>query len=70
MTREQLVPSFDVTVYIVLDDFGSIGRAYRETDEQMSDLQDVIRNMLAGEYNKPVRVVAFNTAGGWGRDVS
>ena len=25
-----LVPKFDVTVYLVLDDFGKIGRAYRE----------------------------------------
>ena len=29
-----LVPDFDVTVHIVLDDFGKIGTAYRETDEE------------------------------------
>ena len=28
------------------------------------------RNFLAGEYAKPVRVVAFNGAEGWCRDVS
>ena len=26
-------PTFDVTVYIVLNDFGPLGRAYVETDE-------------------------------------
>ena len=26
--------------------------------------------MLAGEYNEPVRIIAFNTAEGWSRDVS
>ena len=26
-------PAFDVTVYIVLNDFGPLGRAYVETDE-------------------------------------
>jgi hypothetical protein len=65
-----LVPSFDVTVYLVLDDFGKLGRAYREADEDRSDLETVVENLLAGEYRNPVRVVAFNTAEGWARDVS
>jgi len=30
----------------------------------------VIRDPLAGEYNYPVRVVAFNTSEGWSRDVT
>ena len=29
-----LVPHFDVTVHIVLDDFGKAGRVYRETGEE------------------------------------
>jgi hypothetical protein len=28
-----LVPDYDVTVHVVLDDFGKIGRAYREVDQ-------------------------------------
>ena len=60
----------DVTVYMVLDDFGPIGRAYLETDEEKCDRETVIRGMLAGEYKKPIRVVAFNTAEGWSQDVS
>jgi hypothetical protein len=65
-----LVPSFDVTVYLVLDDFGRLGRAYIETDEEKADLETIIRGMLGGEYKKPIRVVAFNTAEGWSRDAS
>ena len=65
-----IVPSFDVTVYLVLDDFGRLGRSYRETDESKADVETVISNMLAGEYNKPIRVVEFNTAEGWSRDCS
>jgi hypothetical protein len=57
-----LVPSFDVTVYLVLDDFGKIGRAYREADEVESDLEDIVGGMLNGRYTQPIRVVAFNTA--------
>ena len=65
-----LAPSLDVTVYLVLDDFGKIGRAYREADEQASDLETVINGLLSGQYTKPLRVVAFNSAEGWSRDVS
>jgi hypothetical protein len=65
-----LVPKYDVSVYLVLDDFGAPGRAYRETDEAQADLEFVIGNMLRGEYNKPQRVVVFNTAENWSADVS
>jgi hypothetical protein len=60
----------DVTVYIVLNDFGQLGRAYVETDEAAADEQTVISNISSGEYSNPVRVVAFNTAEGWSRDVT
>ena len=66
-----LVPSsYDVTVHLVLDDFGKLGRAYLEADEEKADRETVIHNMLVGEYKKPVRVIAFNTAEFWSRDVS
>jgi hypothetical protein len=66
-----LVPSsFDVTVHLVLDDFGKLGCAYLETDEEKADRETVVRNLLVGEYRKPVRVIAFNTAEFWSRDVS
>jgi hypothetical protein len=35
-----------------------------------SDRETVIRNLKKGEYNNPVRIVAFNTAEGWSRDVT
>ena len=63
-------PAFDADVYLVLDDFGTIGRAYREADETQTDRETVIQNLLAGEYNNPVRVVCFNTAQGASRDAT
>jgi hypothetical protein len=60
----------DVTVYIVLNDFGQPGRAYVETDEAVADEQTVVNNISSGEYSNPVRVVAFNTVEGWSRDVT
>jgi hypothetical protein len=65
-----IVPSDDQTVYLVVDDFGKHGRAWRETDVEQTDLETVIIDMLEGQYNSPVRVVGFNTSEGWSRDVS
>jgi hypothetical protein len=60
----------DQTVYLVLDDFGRLGRAYRETDVERADLESVISDLMSGQYSDPVRVVAFNTAEHWADDVS
>jgi hypothetical protein len=61
----------DRDIYLVLDDFGDqLGRAWRETDEEDTDRLTVIADLLNGQYSNPARVVAFNTAKGWSRDVS
>jgi hypothetical protein len=60
----------DQTVFFVLDDFGRLGRAYRETDVERADLESVISYLMSGQYSNPVRVVAFNTAEHWADDVS
>lgn len=60
----------DQNVYLVLDDFGQRGQAWRETDVEATDLEIVISDMLDGQYNDPVRVIGFNTAEKWSQDVS
>ena len=66
-----IVPNADdQDVYIVVDDFGRNGRAYRETDIERADLEAVIMDMLEGQYQNPVRVVGVNTAEKWSEDVS
>jgi hypothetical protein len=57
-------------VYLVVDDFGANGRAWRETDVETTDLETVIVDLLDGQYKNPVRVVGFNTAEGWSQDAS
>ena len=56
------VPDYpgDVTVYLVVNDFGKFGKAFVETDD----------HPISGQYSNALRVVAFNTAEGWSRDVS
>jgi hypothetical protein len=65
-----LYPKDDVTAYIVVEDFGDLGRAFLETDLAEADLGSIVRNMISGEYTDPLRVIAFNTVEGWSRDVS
>ena len=66
-----LVPDeHNVTVYIVLNDFGQLGRSYLETDEAEADEKTVVSNIISGQYSNPIRVVAFNTVEGWSRDVT
>jgi hypothetical protein len=65
-----LVPSEQETVYLVLEDFGKLGRIWREIDEADANEAAVIAGILAGEYENPARVVAFNTGGNWARDVT
>ena len=63
-----IVPEEDT--YIVLDDFGSLGRAWRETAEAGASRTTLVRNLLDGYYEDPVRIVAFNILEGWSRDVT
>jgi hypothetical protein len=60
----------DDTFYLVADDFGQVGRAWRECDYDATDLETVIQDLLSGQYNNPIRVVAFNTEERWSEDVS
>jgi len=37
---------------------------------ERADRETLIRDLVDGQYGKPVRIVAFNTAEGWSRDVT
>jgi hypothetical protein len=59
----------DQTVYLVVDRFGRLGTVYRETEVERT-VETVITDLIAGQFNDPVRVVAFNTLEHWAEDVS
>jgi hypothetical protein len=66
-----IVPdSIDRDIYIVLDDFGVMAQVCRETNDAKADRETLIRNALDGQYEDPIRIVAFNTAQGCLRDVT
>jgi hypothetical protein len=65
-----LVPSLGDDLHFVLCDFGKNGRAFVETDPDRADRNTVICSLIAGEYDRPLSVIAFNLAEGWVCDVS
>ena len=60
----------DQTIYLVVDRFGRHGSVYRETEVEQTDLETIITALMTGQFNDPVRVVAFNTLEHWSDDVS
>lgn len=70
-TSPSIVPErVDQDTYLVVDDFGWIGHVWRETEVGSTDRETLIRALVHGDFNKPVRIVAFNTGEGWSRDVT
>jgi hypothetical protein len=59
----------DETVYLIIDRF-STGTVYRETEIERTDLETILSDLLTGQFNDPIRVVAFNTLEHWAADVS
>ena len=75
MFKTGFVPSIvpygaDQTIYLVTDNFASSGSGYRETEIERVDLEAIISDLLSGQFNDPVRVVAFNTLEHWSEDLS
>ena len=71
MASPSIIPAdrLDRDMYLVLEDYSS-GAAWRETDEDRTDYRTLIGDFLAGQYDHPLRVVAFNPLEGWSRAIS
>jgi hypothetical protein len=49
-------------LHFVLDDFGKSGRAYREADPEAASFEDIVEDILSGQYNNPIQVLAVDTS--------
>ncbi|MET0408003.1 MAG: hypothetical protein ABW006_06505 [Hyphomicrobium sp.] len=70
MSTPSIVPNdrLDKDFYLVLEDFRA-GAAFRETDERISYV-NLIDDLLTGQHDQVLRIVAFNPVEGWSRDAS
>ena len=57
----------DQTIYLVVEGPGQHGGA-RKTER--ADIETVIADLLSGQFNYPIEVVAFNTLEHWRDDLS
>ncbi len=75
MPRNSLSPSIvpygaDQTVYLVIDCLDARGLANREIEVERTDLETTIGELMSGQFNDPVRIMAFNTLEHWSDDVT
>jgi hypothetical protein len=59
----------DQTVYLVVDRLSRQG-VYCEIEIERTDIETVVTDLLAGQFNDPVRVTAYNTLEHWSQDIS
>jgi hypothetical protein len=59
----------DQTLYLVVDGYGG-GASRRELEIERTDLEAAICELMSGQFNDPVRVIAYNTLEHWSEDVS
>ena len=60
----------DQTIYLVVDNFGPFGSVCRETEIERTEIESIVADLLSGQFNDPIRVVAFNTLEHWSEDMS
>ena len=71
MRTPSIAPDSDEQdIYLVLDDFGTLGRAWRETDERATDFETRVTDLLSGQCTNPIRIASFNIADDRARDAS
>jgi len=60
----------DQTSYLVVDRLHAGGAVQPEAELERTDLATIIDDLMSGQFNDPVRVIAFNTLEHWASDVS
>jgi hypothetical protein len=65
-----IVPGQDQDVCLVIDDLGKLGLIYCESDVETANVENVVEDLLDGQYSNPVRVICFNVAEGRSLDIS
>jgi hypothetical protein len=67
----------DQTVYLVVNGIDRVvdgtdpgDKVSRENSIERTNLESVVSDLMSGQFNDPIRVVAFNTLEHWSDDVS
>jgi hypothetical protein len=60
----------DQTVFLVVDRLTRLGHVCPESEIERTNFETIIDDFMSGQFNDPIRVVAFNTLEHWSKDVS
>jgi hypothetical protein len=60
----------DETIYVVVDRSGRRDGLDRETEVERPDIETIVAELMSGQFNDPIRVIAFNTLEHWAKDIS
>jgi hypothetical protein len=68
--QPSIVPTTEHTTYLLMDEIGEYGNVWREMSEGEANEATIIRWIIEGQINRPLKIVAFNTEEGWSRDIT
>ena len=68
--QDSIVPNTEHVTYLLLDEIGSYGPIWREMSDGEANEATILDWIAQGQFDNPLRVVAFNTEEGWSRDVT
>jgi hypothetical protein len=68
--QNSIVPNTEHVTYLLLDEIGSYGPIWREMSDGEANEATILDWIAQGQFDNPLRVVAFNTEEGWSRDVT
>jgi hypothetical protein len=68
--QTSIVPDTGYAIYLVLDEVGSYGPIWREISDGEANEATIIDWIAQGQFDHPLRVVAFNTEEGWSHDMT
>ena len=60
----------DETAFVVIDRLGRREGVEREIEVERTDIETIISELVAGQFNDPARVIAYNTLEHWSQDIS
>jgi hypothetical protein len=70
LMQSSIVPNTERVTYLVLDEVGRYGPIWREMSDGEANEATIIDWIVEGQFDCPLRVVAFSTDEHWSRDVT
>ena len=68
--QTSIVPDSENTTYLLLDETDHFGSVWREITPDDANEATIVQWIIEAQFNRPLKIVAFNSEDGWSRDVT